>query len=144
MRPGLDPRHAPARRLVPLRQGAPAGTLGTAETVEAAPRLAGLLRRDHLGLPVATLEAIAATLANRVRRVGADAAGLPPLSEAPAAGPSQRRIAGRALADALRTPVGGATRYHPEGAEPPWARGRLSVAELGGFLFHDLSDTREE
>jgi len=143
MRPRAEPRLA-SRRLVPVGQDTKAGTLGTAEAVEAAARLAGLLQRDHLGLPVATLEAIAATLANRVRRVGPDVAGLPPLAEAPAAGPSLRRIARRALADALRTPVGRATRYHPEGAEPPWARGRLPVAELGGFLFHEFPEAREE
>ena len=59
-----------------------------------------------------------------------------------AVGPKNRvfqsclRIARRAAAGALIDPTGGATHYHGQKANPPWARGRAPSAEIGGHVFY--------
>lgn len=47
-----------------------------------------------------------------------------------------RRVARRAVGGALKDPTGGATHYHVDGIEPPWARGRAPVARIGRHLFY--------
>lgn len=106
-------------------------------TDDTATRLAARLWRDHGGSPVRALEALAGALANRVRADGADAAGLPWPGDGGRVPAAYRRIARRALSGALGDPVGAATRFHRDGASPPWAVTRLPVAEVGGFLFYE-------
>lgn len=128
-------RPMPPRTLVPVHTPAP----GPGPGRDIAARIAAVLRRDHLGEPVRTQEAVAAALANRVRCLGPDAAGLPPAGDA-GSGPdsaSRRRIARRALAGSPGRPVGSATRYHRAGATPRWAQGRTAVAAVGELLFYE-------
>ncbi len=47
-----------------------------------------------------------------------------------------RRIAARALAGTLGDPTGGATHWHAADALPPWALGRVPLADLGGLCFY--------
>lgn len=46
------------------------------------------------------------------------------------------RIARRALADVLRDPTQGATRFHSEDAFPVWAQGRTPAVSFGSHLYY--------
>lgn len=117
--------------------------------------------------PVRAIEAVAATVLNRVRRAtapggpahwGQGIAGVcrapfqfacwtphhprhRTMLEAREADPGLavcRRIAARAAAGALRDPTGGATHYHDAGQLPRWAIGQAPLAEIGGLVFYRL------
>lgn len=45
------------------------------------------------------------------------------------------RIARRAVAGVIADPTGGATHYHVRDLAPPWSRGRVPAAEIGGHVF---------
>ena len=47
------------------------------------------------------------------------------------------RVARRAIAGTLRDTTHGATHYHNRAVNPPWARGRAPVSEIGGHLFYN-------
>lgn len=47
------------------------------------------------------------------------------------------RIARRALSGCLEDPTDGATHYHNENVNPPWARGKPACAEIGRHLFYN-------
>lgn len=49
-----------------------------------------------------------------------------------------RRIAARALAEALPDPTGGATHWHAADCLPSWAVGRPPTAEIAGMVFYRL------
>ncbi|HWL81348.1 MAG TPA: cell wall hydrolase [Roseomonas sp.] len=114
--------------------------------------------------PVRAIEALAATIMNRVRLAEQGVAahwgrGLASICRAPfqfscwnrnhlrhmlmqAIPPGDptlaicRRIAARAAAGTLADPTGGATHAHDAGELPPWAVGEAPVAEIGGMLFY--------
>lgn len=68
-----------------------------------------------------------------------DAAGRAGLASAALDGPAFeacKRIAARALAGTLGDPTGGATHWHAAEALPPWALGRIPLADLGGLCFY--------
>lgn len=113
---------------------------------------------------VRAIEALAATIMNRVRLAESGAAlhwgqGLAGVCQAPfqfscwnrnhlrhmlmmAIPPADpallicRRIAARAASGALTDPTGGATHAHGEEELPPWALGQAPLAEIGGMLFY--------
>jgi len=47
------------------------------------------------------------------------------------------RVARRAMTGALKDPTDGATHYHANAVNPPWARRRAPSAEIGGHLFYN-------
>ncbi len=121
------------RRLTPLYPGPP-----DADAADAATRIAARLATAYHGESVRTLEALAAAEANRLaRRAPARFARTAELDRAdPERLGRCRRIARRALAGTLATPVAGAAAYHRETARPAWAEGRKPLAEVAGFVFH--------
>lgn len=48
-----------------------------------------------------------------------------------------KRVARRAIGGALKDPTDGATHYHANGIEPPWARGRAFSATIGRHVFYN-------
>lgn len=47
-----------------------------------------------------------------------------------------RRVAARAVAEALPDPTGGATHWHDAAVLPGWALGQVPLAEIGGLVFY--------
>ena len=47
------------------------------------------------------------------------------------------RVARRAMAGTLIDTTSGATHYHHKAINPPWARGRAAIAEIGPHLFYN-------
>ncbi|WP_419899742.1 cell wall hydrolase [Roseomonas sp. USHLN139] len=115
--------------------------------------------------PVRAIEALAATIMNRVRLAEAGTThwgrGLSAICRAPfqfscwnrnhirhavmlavpAGDPGLaicRRIAARAASGTLQDPTGGATHAHGAEELPPWAVGRAPQAEIGAMLFYRL------
>ena len=116
---------------------------------EVAERLASVLLQVAGNESVRVLEALAATLANRVRAGDAELDVSPTvygngLHEPAAAWFEEqdcrrqlcRRIARRALRGSLIDPTDGATAFHRVDADPPWARPLLPTAVFGRFLFY--------
>jgi len=124
----------PLPRLNPLYDPAamPAGRPRTGEASQIAARIARVAPAE----PVRTLEALAVAEANRLRHQSPAAPVPLQTQNENAPGERYRRIARRALAGALDTPVGAAVAYHRDGPTPPWAAGRQPVAEVGGFVFY--------
>lgn len=50
---------------------------------------------------------------------------------------SCQRIARRAISGTLEDPTSGATHYHAQGVNPPWARRKAPSAEIGQHLFYN-------
>lgn len=116
--------------------------------------------------PVRAIEALAATIMNRVRLAESDAVahwgkGLSAVCRAPfqfscwnrnhlrhalmmAIPPGDpafaicRRIAMRAASGALMDPTGGATHAHDVDELPPWAVGMPPLVEIGSMLFYRI------
>lgn len=116
--------------------------------------------------PVRAIEALAATIMNRVRLAESGAVthwgqGLSAICRAPfqfscwnrnhlrhalmlAIPPGDpahaicRRIAARAASGALADPTGGATHAHDVDELPPWAVGVPPLAEIGSMLFYRI------
>ncbi len=136
------------------------GREGAAARERAVDVLARTLYGEARGEPVRGIEAVAAVVANRVRRGGwwgrdvvsvclkprqfscwnPDDPNRPLIEKV---GPSDPvfaiclRVARRAVAGALDDPTRGATHYHARSAWPYWARGRAPSAEIGNHLFYN-------
>lgn len=106
--------------------------------------LAELLLVHAMGATLRGMERLAVVALARVAAGGPDLRGQTEEARARAGtaiadGPRRamaRRTARRALAGALPDETHGATRVHPLGESPAWARGRMPVATLGGWLLY--------
>lgn len=136
----------------------------TPDAAGAIDTLARTLYGEARGEPVRGLEAVAAVVANRVRKAraaggywwGSTVEGVcrrpmqfscwnaddpnRPVIEAVAADDPVfaccLRIARRAVAGALADPTAGATHYHAKGIRPGWAEGRVPSARIGNHVFY--------
>jgi spore germination cell wall hydrolase CwlJ-like protein len=122
--------------------------------------LARTLWGEARGEPVRGIEAVAAVVANRVRKGGWWGRDVISVCRKPSqfscwnpADPNRAklervdesdrvfricvRIARRAIAGSVVDPTAGATHYHVRGCVPAWAHGREPSAEIGNHLFYN-------
>jgi hypothetical protein len=74
-------------------------------------------------------------------RLGSIEAPVPQMDEPTFA--SCRRIAQRAVRGALQDPTGGAVRFHELGSSPAWAAGLNPSAWIGSYLFYGDDEDRK-